>query len=349
MNRTIREAQMAIANTLSETVGNTPLLRLTRVTQGIEPLIVAKCEFFSPSGSLKDRILFHMAESAERNGKLRPGMTIIEGSTGNTGIATAMVAAAKGYRCVIVMPEGMSAERRKAIQAYGTELILTPGGESDVDLVLEKVRELIATDPGRFWEVGQFVNEDNPKAHYESTGLEIWEQTGGRIDIFVAAVGSGGTLTGVGRYLKERNSKVKIFAAEPEECPTLSERKWGFHQIEGIGDGFIPQVFDVTLLDGVVITTSRESIEMARRLAREEGLFVGISSGCNVAAAIKVAGKYPRAKAIVTVLCDHGYRYFSSGLCGVEASVVVPERDHSLDDHTTRMLDRYQGKWEIIR
>ncbi len=340
---------MAIANTLSETIGNTPLLRLTRVTQGIEPLIAAKCEFFSPSGSLKDRILLHMVESAEGDGRLRPGMTIIEGSTGNTGIATAMVAAAKGYRCIIVMPEGMSLERRKAIQAYGAKLILTPGGESDVDLVLQKVKELIASDPARLWEVGQFSNEDNPKAHYESTGPEIWEQAEGRIDIFVAAVGSGGTLTGVGRYLKERNSKVKIFAAEPEECPTLSERRWGFHRIEGIGDGFIPQVFDVSILDGVVITTSKESIEMARRLAREEGLFVGISSGCNVAAAIKVARKYPKTQLIATILPDHGFRYFSSELCGVEASVEVPERDHPLDDHTARLLDRYQGKWEIIR
>jgi len=340
---------MAIANTLSETVGNTPLLRLTRVTRGIEPLIAAKCEFFSPSGSLKDRILFHMVESAEKSGRLRPGMTIIEGSTGNTGIATAMVAAAKGYRCTIIMPEGMSRERRKAIQAYGAELILTPGGESDVDLVLEKVRELIGNNPGRFWEVGQFVNGDNPKAHYESTGPEMWEQTGGRIDIFVAAVGSGGTLTGVARYLKEQNPKIRIFAVEPEECPILSERRWGFHQIEGIGDGFIPQVFDVGILDGVVITTSKESIEMARGLAREEGLFVGISSGCNVAAAIKVARKYPKTKLIATILPDHGFRYFSSELCGVEASVEVPERDHPLDDHTMRMLDRYQGKWEVIR
>jgi cysteine synthase A len=290
-----------------------------------------------------------MVESAERNGRLCPGMTIIEGTTGNTGIATAMVAAAKGYRCIIVMPEGMSLERRKAIQAYGAQLILTPGGESDVDLVLEKVKELTAKSPGRFWEVGQFENEDNPKAHYESTGPEIWEQTEGTIDIFVAAAGSGGTLTGVGRYLKERNPKLKIFAVEPQECPTLSERGWGFHRIEGIGDGFIPRVFDVSILDGVVITTYQESIEMARRLAREEGLFVGISSGCNVAATIKVARKYPKTKLIVTILCDHGFRYFSSELCGVEASVEVPERDHSLDDHTTRMLDRYQKKWEVIR
>ena len=340
---------MAIAGTLFETIRNTPLLKLNRVTQGIEPLIAAKCEFFSPSGSLKDRILVHMVESAERNGRLHPGMIIIEGSTGNTGISTAMVAAAKGYQCIIVMPKGMSLERRKAIQAYGAQLILTPGGESDVDLVLKKVKELITNNPGRFWEVGQFSNEDNSKTHYESTGPEIWEQAQGRIDIFVAAVGSGGTLTGAGRYLKERNPKLRVFAVEPQECPILSERRWGSHQIEGIGDGFIPRVFDVSILDGVVITTSQESIEMARRLAREEGLFVGISSGCNVAAAIKVARKYPKAELIATILCDHGFRYFSSELCGVEASVEVPERDHPLDDHTTRMLERYQGKWEVIR
>jgi cysteine synthase A len=340
---------MAIAGTLSETIRNTPLLKLNRVTQGMEPLIAAKCEFFSPSGSLKDRILVHMVESAERNGRLHPGMIIIEGSTGNTGISTAMVAAAKGYQCIIVMPKGMSLERRRAIQAYGARLILTPGGESDVDLVLKKVKELITNNPGRFWEVGQFSNEDNSQAHYESTGPEIWEQAEGRIDIFVAAVGSGGTLTGAGRYLKERNPKLRLFAVEPQECPILSERRWGSHQIEGIGDGFIPRVFDVSILDGVVITTSQESIEMARRLAREEGLFVGISSGCNVAAAIKVARKYPKAELIATILPDHGFRYFSSELCGVEASVEVPERDHPLDDHTTRMLERYQGKWEVIR
>ncbi len=340
---------MAMANTLSETIGNTPLLRLTQVTQGIKPLIAAKCEFFSPSGSLKDRILVHMVESAERDGRLRPGMTIIEGSTGNTGISAAMVAAAKGYRCLIVMPEGMSLERRRAIQAYGAELILTPGGESDVDLVLKKVKELIANNPGRFWKVGQFENQGNPRAHYESTGPEIWEQTEGIIDIFVAAVGSGGTLTGAGRYLKERNPKIKIFAVEPEECPTLSEGKWGFHKIEGIGDGFIPQVFDVSILNGVVITTSQESITMARRLAMEEGLFTGISSGGNVAAAIKVARKYPGTKLIATILPDHGFRYFSSELCGVVSSVEVPKRDHTLDDYTTQLLDRYQGKWEIVR
>lgn len=340
---------MAMANTLSETIGNTPLLRLTQVTQGIKPLIAAKCEFFSPSGSLKDRILVHMVESAERDGRLRSGMTIIEGSTGNTGISAAMVAAAKGYRCLIVMPEGMSLERRRAIQAYGAELILTPGGESDVDLVLKKVKELIANNPGRFWKVGQFENQGNPRAHYESTGPEIWEQTEGIIDIFVAAVGSGGTLTGAGRYLKERNPKIKIFAVEPEECPTLSEGKWGFHKIEGIGDGFIPQVFDVSILNGVVITTSQESITMARRLAMEEGLFTGISSGGNVAAAIKVARKYPGTKLIATILPDHGFRYFSSELCGVVSSVEVPKRDHTLDDYTTQLLDRYQGKWEIVR
>ncbi len=340
---------MAIAKALSETIGNTPLLTLTRVAQGIKPIIAAKLEFLSPSGSLKDRILFRMVESAERTERLRPGMTIIEGSTGNAGISTAMVAAAKGYACIIVMPEGMSLERRKAIEAYGAELVLTPGGESDVDLVLKKVKELIAHNPSRFWEVGQFVNEDNATAHYESTGPEIWEQTLGRIEVFVAAVGSGGTLTGAGRYLKEKKPGIRIFAVEPEECPTLSERKWGFHRIEGIGDGFIPKVFDVSLLDGVVTTTSLEAIEMARRLTREEGLFVGISSGCNVAAAIKVAHKYPETELIVTILCDHGFRYLSSELCGVQTSVTVPEREHPLDDHSIRLLDRYRGKWEVIR
>jgi cysteine synthase A len=339
---------MKIARTIFETIGNTPLVRLNRVTVGVDAEILAKLEYFNPSGSLKDRILYRMVENAERRGELKPGMTIIEGTTGNTGIATAMVAAVKGYPCIIVMPEGMSIERRKIDRAYGAQLVLTPGGESDVDLVLQKVAEIMASEPGKYWKVGQFENPDNPQAHYETTGPEIWEQTDGTVDCFVASQGTGGTLTGVARYLRERNPAIKIYAVEPAECPLLSKRRWGMHKIEGIGDGFIPPVLDVSLLTGVVLTTSDESIAMAKRLAREEGIFCGISSGCNVAAAIKVAQRHPELRRIVTMINDNGLRYFSTELCDEPVHLESPEREHPLDERTRRDLDRYQPYWEII-
>ncbi len=339
---------MKIANSIFETIGNTPLLRLNKVTAGVTPRILAKLEYYNPTGSLKDRILFRMVEAAEARGELKPGMTIIEGTTGNTGIATSMVAAVKGYRCVIVMPRGMSIERRKLDLAYGAELVLTEGAESDVDLVLDKVNEIMAAEPGKYWKVGQFENPDNPLAHYQTTGPEIWKQTGGKVDALVLSQGTGGTITGVGRYLRERNPSVKIYAVEPAECPLLSRRQWGMHKIEGIGDGFIPPVLDVSLLDGVVLTTSDESIAMARRLAREEGVFCGISSGCNVVASLKVAKRHPSLGTIVTMINDNGLRYFSTELCGEPVHLESPERDHPMDAQTRALLDRYQARWEII-
>jgi cysteine synthase A len=255
-------------------------------------------------------------------------MTIIEATTGNTGIATAMTGAARGYPVVIVMPEGMSDERKKAIQAYGAELVLTPGGESDVDLVLDKVREVKASDPGRYWEVSQFSNADNVEAHYRTTAPEIWEQTGGNPGAFVDAQGTGGTLTGVARFLKERDRTIQVFAVEPEECPILAGGGWGPHRIEGIGDGFIPDNLHLGVLEGVVEVTSDEAIAMARRLAREEGIFCGISSGCNVAGALKLAGARPDLRRIVTIICDNGLRYLSTELCGEAAELDVPEREH---------------------
>jgi cysteine synthase A len=255
-------------------------------------------------------------------------MTIIEATTGNTGIATAMTAAARGYPVVIVMPEGMSDERKKAIRAYGAELILTPGGESDVDLVIERVRELIASDPDRYWEVRQFSNADNVEAHYRTTGPEIWDQTDGELDAFVDAQGTGGTLTGVARYLKERGGTVRIFAVEPSECPILAGGGWGPHRIEGIGDGFIPENLHLDVLDGVVEVSSDEAIEMAQRLAREEGIFCGISSGCNVAAALKVARAHPDMRRIVTLVNDNGLRYLTTELLGAPKALDVPEREH---------------------
>jgi cysteine synthase A len=310
-----------------ETIGLTPLVRLRRVTAGVPAGVFAKLEYFGPSGSVKDRILPFIVDEAEKRGDLRPGMILIEGTTGNTGIATAMVGAAKGYRVIIVMPEGMSRERQKTIRAYGAELVLTPGGESDVDLVLAKVAQLKREYGARIWEVGQFSNPDNPRAHYLSTGPEIWEQTDGRVDAFVASQGTGGTLTGVSECLKERNPKALCFAVEPSECAILSGREWGSHRIEGIGDGFIPDVLDLRWIDGVVTVSSDESIAMARRLAREEAIFCGISSGCNVAACLKLARRYPDLRTIVTMINDNGLRYLSTELGGEQ--VPVHRRDRT--------------------
>ncbi len=331
------QRQRHAAESILDTAGLTPLVRLRRVVGDLRGGVFAKLEYFGPSGSVKDRILPFMVAEAERRGELRPGMVIIEGTTGNTGIATAMVGAAQGYRVIIVMPDGMSEERKRCIRAYGAELILTPGGESDVDLVLEKVGELKREYGDRMWEVGQFSNHDNERAHYLTTGPEIWEQTDGRIDAFVAAQGTGGTLTGVTRYLKERKRGLLSFAVEPAECAILSGRPWGPHKIEGIGDGFIPEVLDLSVLDGVVTVSSAEAIEMARRLAREEGIFAGVSSGCNVMACLKVARRYPQARTIVTIISDNGLRYLSTELGGETSRLEVPEREHPARPDAARL------------
>ncbi len=320
------------AESIVDTAGLTPLVRLRRVVGDIPAAVFAKLEYFGPSGSVKDRILPFIGEEAERRGDLRPGMILLEGTTGNTGIATAMVGAAKGYRVIIVMPEGMSRERQKVIRAYGAELILTPGSESDVDVVLETVRHLKARWGDEIWEVGQFSNPDNVRAHRRSTGPEIWEQTDGRVDAFVAAQGTGGTLTGVSAYLKEQRPEVLSFAVEPAECAILSGRGWGSHKIEGIGDGFVPDVLDLGWVDGVVTVSSDDAIAMAGRLAREEGMFCGISSGCNVVACVKVARRYPRLRTIVTMVNDNGLRYLSTELGGEAPPDHAPAeaREHAL-------------------
>jgi cysteine synthase A len=336
------------AKSILDVIGCTPMVRLNRVIGDVQPRIYVKLEYFSPSGSLKDRIYLNMIEKAERRGDLKPGMTILECSTGNAGIACSFVAAVKGYPCIIVMPEGMSEERKKMDVAYGTEMIYTPGGESDVDLALQRLDEIRQQDPEKYWVPSQFDNPDNIQAHYKTTGPEIWEQTRGRVDAYVATQGTGGQLTGIGRYLREQNKKVKLYAGEPAECPLLSRREWGEHKIEGIGDGFVPRDLDLSLLSGVVTITSNEAIEMARRLAREEGIFCGISSGANVVAAIKVARSHPKMKRIVTMICDTGQRYFSTELCGSPKHVESPVRDHPMDDYTREQLDKYQSTWEII-
>jgi cysteine synthase len=335
-------------SSIAEAVGRTPLVKLNRVTAGVRPAVYLKVEWFGPSGSLKDRIYLWMFERAEARGDLKPGMRVLECSTGNAGIACAFVAAVKGYRCTVVMPEGMSEERKKIMRAYGADLVFTPGGESDVDLSLQRLADIRAGDAAGYWVPGQFDNTDNVDAHYRTTGPEIWEQTGGVIGAFVASQGSGGTLTGVGRFLRERDARVRLYAVEPEECALLARREWGPHGIEGIGDGFIPDNLDVSLLSGVITTTTKESLVMARRLAAEEGIFCGISTGCNVAAALKLAARHPELPSIVTMANDTGQRYFTTALCGEDKHVEVPEREHPMDPKTQRDLDRYQSSWEIL-
>lgn len=333
------ESRKGIAENIMEAAGMTPLLRLRKVGVGPQTLC-AKLEFMNPSSSLKDRLLRHAVARAEERGQLRSGMVILEASTGSTGIATAMIGAAMGYPVVIVMPQGMSEERKASMRAYGAELVLTPGAESDVDLCLKKVQELKRDNPGKFWEVAQFSNKDNIEAHYLTTGPEIWQQTEGRVDLFVASQGSGGTISGVGKYLKEKNPKVKIYAVEPEECPILSGGGWGPHLIEGIGDGFIPENLDLDVVDGVVTVSSGDAIAMARRLAREEGVLSGISSGCNVVAANKLSPLLSNAKLIVTMINDTGMRYFSTPLFGHEPKAEIPEREHPLREQDLQNLAR---------
>ncbi|MGH7389194.1 MAG: PLP-dependent cysteine synthase family protein [Candidatus Rokuibacteriota bacterium] len=333
---------------IAEAVGRTPLVGLGRVAADVAPPIYLKLEWYGPSGSLKDRIYLHMFERAEARGDLKPGMRVLECSTGNAGIACAFVAAVKGYACTVVMPEGMSEERKKLMRAYGADLVFTPGGESDVDLALARLEEIRSGDPTGYWVPGQFSNPDNVEAHHRGTGPEIWDQCGGVVGAFVDAQGSGGTLTGVGRYLRGRDDRVRIYAVEPEECALLARRAWGPHGIEGIGDGFIPDNLDVSLLAGVITVGTAEALAVARRLAAEEGIFCGISTGGNVAAALKLARRHPGLPSIVTMANDTGQRYFSTALCGEPKHVSVPEREHPMDERTRRELDRYQAKWEIL-
>jgi cysteine synthase A len=313
----------ATAQSVLDMIGNTPLVRLRNIGN-TEGFIAVKAEFTNPSGSHKDRIYLRMIEEAEKRGDLLKGMTIIECSTGNAGTACTMIGTLKGYNVIVVMPEGMSEERKKLIRAYGGSIIFTPGAESDQDLSMRKIEEMLEREKKHeYYYPNQFDNPDNVLAHYESTGPEIWDQSEGKVDIFLAATGSGATLTGVGRYLREQNPSVKLFAVEPAECPMLTKRRWGSHEIQGIGDGFVPRNLDLSLINGVIVTSSEESLEMARRLAREEGLLVGVSSGCNVAAALKIRKAYPNAR-IITMANDSGQRYFSSPLFGVEKHIEIP-------------------------
>jgi cysteine synthase A len=334
------------ASSLLDTIGRTPLVRLARVAPRFE--LLAKVEWFGPTGSVKDRIYAHMLSRAEERGELRPGMTIIESTTGNAGIACAAVAAIKGYACTVVMPEGMSPERRTMIEAYGAQLVLTPGAGTDIDLALARLREIVAADPARYYFPGEFENPDNPAAQ-EVSGVEIWEQAEGRVDAVVASQGTGGWITGVTRALKARVPGVVAYAVEPAECPLISEQRWGTHGVPGIGDGIIPRNLDLALLDGIVTVSTEDSLEMARRLAREEGLLCGPSSGMNVVAASKVAAAHPELRRIVTVICDTGQRYLSGELFGERTQVDEPERDHTPEPDILEQVAAHRDRLEFLR
>ena len=338
-----------VAEDLTGAIGNTPIIKMGKITKNSgapELELFGKAEFLNPSGSLKDRVLFKILKSAIERGELKKGMTILESTTGNTGISTSMMGAMLGFPVVIVMPAGMSEERKKAMRVFGAKIVEVPGAESDVDLALKKARDLIRRNPKKYFFVDQFNNPQNVQAHYETTGPEIWEQMGGKLDAFAATAGTGGTITGVGKYLKEKNPRIKIYLIEPSECPVLSKQRWGTHQIEGIGDGFIPSILDISLLDGVILVDSKSAIEMTQRLAREEGLFVGISSGANVKACLKLHKRHPELRRIVTMLNDHGYRYFSTAVFGEAKKVEIPERPHPIE--ITPEQRRILSRLEII-
>ncbi len=308
-----------IAKKLTELIGKTPLLELGKYSaqQGLEEPLVAKVEYFNPGGSVKDRIALAMIEDAEDKGILKPGATIIEPTSGNTGVGLALVSAVKGYKLILTMPETMSIERRNLVKAYGAEVRLTPGkdGMAGAIKAAEELRENI---PGSVI-LQQFENKANPLRHYATTGVEIWEQTEGKIDIFVAGVGTGGTISGIGKRLKENNPDVKVFAVEPLTSPVLNGGKSGPHKIQGIGAGFIPQTYDASVVDEVIDIDNDDAIRTSRELAQQEGLLVGISAGAAVFAAAQIANRPEnKGKRVVVLLPDTGERYLSTVLYAFE-------------------------------
>lgn len=294
---------------ITELIGKTPLVRLNRLSKEGSATIYGKVEFFNPGGSVKDRICLNMINEAERQGKLKPGGTIVEPTSGNTGIGLALVAAVRGYKLILVMPESMSMERASLLSSYGAQLVLTPAWEGMKGSIKE-AESILAQNPSYFMP-DQFSNPANPAMHKMTTAVEIWNALGGKIDAFVAAVGTGGTITGCGESFKEKNPQVKIIAVEPATSPVLSGGDPGPHKIQGIGAGFVPKVLNRKILDRVVTVTDDEAYQTAKQLSKKEGLLVGISAGANVFAAQKIAEELGPGKNVVTILCDTGERYIS--------------------------------------
>ncbi len=305
---------MKIAKNVTELIGKTPLVSLNRITNGAKAEVLAKLEFYNPGHSVKDRIGAAMIEAAEKAGKLKPGTVIVEPTSGNTGIALAMVSAAKGYKCVLIMPETMSRERRMLLRAYGADLILTPGSEGMAGAI-RKAEELVASDPEHYFLPQQFENPANPEIHRKTTAEEIWNDTDGKVDIVVAGVGTGGTITGITEVIKSRKPSFQAIAVEPAASPVLSGGQKGPHPIQGLGAGFVPDVLNTKILDEVIQVKNEDAFETAHRMAQEEGLLVGISAGAAVWAAIQAANRPENAgKIIVVIIPDFGERYLSTPL-----------------------------------
>ncbi|KAA0878493.1 cysteine synthase A [Corynebacterium sp. MSK151] len=302
---------MTIYNDVTELIGNTPLVKLNRVTEGLPGNVIAKLEFYNPANSVKDRIGNAIIDAAERSGELKPGGTIVEGTSGNTGIALAMVGAARGYKVILTMPDTMSQERRVVLRAFGAELVLTPGADGMRGAV-DKANEIVANTDNAIL-ASQFANPANPAIHEATTGEEIWEATDGKVDYFVAGVGTGGTITGAGRTLKKHNSDIQLVAVEPKASPLLTEGTAGPHKIQGLGANFVPEVLDQELLDEIIAVTNEDAIEVSRKVAAAEGILGGISAGANIKAALEIAARpESEGKNIVVIVPDFGERYVSS-------------------------------------
>ena len=305
---------MNIAHSITDLIGNTPLVELNRLTEGLEARVVAKLEFFNPGSSVKDRIAVSMVEAAEKAGKIHKDTVIVEATSGNTGIGLAMVCAARGYKLAITMPESMSKERRMLLRAFGAELILTPAAEG-MGGAIAKAQALVDEHPDVYFMPRQFDNEANPQVHRETTAEEIWRDTDGQVDIFVSGVGTGGTVTGVGKYLKSKNPDVKVVAVEPASSPVLSKGTAGAHKIQGIGAGFVPDVLDTKVYDEIIAVENDDAFATGRLIGHKEGVLVGISSGAAVWAALQLAKRPENAgKNIVVLLPDTGDRYLSTPL-----------------------------------